>query len=72
MKHRRKYNEPKLPKDKCEICGLAESGAIELHHIIPRTDPRCSNLNANLTPLCGSCPGRPYLNTWQIKKTANW
>lgn len=55
IKHRRKHKEPRLKKDKCEICGLNEKGAIELHHIIPRSDPRCNNLNANLTPLCGSC-----------------
>lgn len=55
QKPRRKKKEPKPPKNKCEICGIKEPGAIELHHIIPRCDSRSNNLNANLSPLCGTC-----------------
>ena len=55
MKHRRKHKEPRLSKDKCEICGLSERGAIELHHIIPRCDSRCHNGNSNITPICSTC-----------------
>ncbi len=40
---------------KCEICALQSAAAIELHHIIPQTDPRCTNDPFNLAAICGSC-----------------
>lgn len=52
---RRVRGQPKLKKEKCEICGLAEPRALEEHHIIPRHDPRSHNNNGNLAILCGSC-----------------
>lgn len=52
---RRKRGQPKLKKEKCEICGLAEPGALEEHHVIPRNDARSHNNNSNLAILCGSC-----------------
>ncbi len=39
----------------CEICGLVSPAAIELHHIIPRTDARCTDHPSNLAAVCGSC-----------------
>lgn len=52
---RRVRGQPKLKKEKCEICGLAEPKALEEHHIIPRHDPRSHNNNNNLVITCGSC-----------------
>ncbi len=44
-----------LDHSKCEICALESAAAIELHHIIPRTDPRCTENMSNLAIICGSC-----------------
>lgn len=55
MKQRRKANQEKLVKDKCEICGFDKSAALNLHHIIPQCDPRCTNDNHNLAVVCHSC-----------------
>jgi len=52
---RRKRGQPKLLKDKCEVCGFDNPHAINIHHIIPRCDPRCSNDNNNLAILCHIC-----------------
>lgn len=52
---RRVRGQPKLVKEKCEICGLQEPKALEEHHVIPRNDPRSHNNNSNLAVLCGSC-----------------
>lgn len=42
----------KIIKNKCEIEDCDETLNLELHHIIPRTDPRCTNNNSNLCVLC--------------------
>ena len=42
----------KLIKNKCEIDGCEETLNLELHHIIPRTDVRCTNHKSNLAILC--------------------
>ena len=55
VSRRRVYGQPKLKKEKCEICGFPEPQALEEHHIIPRHDPRSHNNNSNLAILCGSC-----------------
>jgi hypothetical protein len=52
---RRKRGQPKLLKDRCEVCGFDNPGALNVHHIIPRCDPRCSNNNDNLSVLCHTC-----------------
>lgn len=52
---RRVRGQPKLKKEKCELCGLQEPDALEEHHIIPRHDPRSHNNNGNLAMICGSC-----------------
>lgn len=39
----------------CEMCGLHSAKAIERHHIIPRTDPRCTDEPINIASICGSC-----------------
>jgi predicted secreted Zn-dependent protease len=50
---RRVQKQPKLKKNKCEICECKTS--IEVHHIIPRCDPRCHNNNSNLALICANC-----------------
>lgn len=52
---RRSRKQPKLIKDRCEICGYDKSAAINYHHIIPKCDPRCTNDNHNLAVICHSC-----------------
>ena len=55
MKSRRRHGQNKLIKDKCEICSYDAAAALNVHHIIPRCDPRCTNNNENLSILCHSC-----------------
>ena len=33
-----------------------------MHHIIPRTDPRCTNSPSNLACLCANCHGLVHAN----------
>lgn len=39
----------------CEICGYANKKALHLHHIIPRTDPKCTDFPSNLACVCANC-----------------
>lgn len=55
MKSRRKHGQPKLQKDRCEICAFNTPAALNVHHIIPRCDPRCTNDNNNLAIVCHTC-----------------
>jgi len=43
------------PKVSCEICSLDKKAILHRHHIIPRTDPRSTNSDANLAILCPNC-----------------
>lgn len=52
---RRSRKQPKLRKERCEICGYDKTSAINYHHIIPRCDSRCTNDNGNLAVVCHSC-----------------
>ena len=52
---RRSSGQERLKKEKCEICGYDALAALNIHHIIPRCDPRCNNDNYNLSILCHSC-----------------
>ena len=38
----------------CEICGFSGK-ALHAHHMIPRTDPNCTDDFANLATLCANC-----------------
>jgi len=55
VKQRRTHGQPKLAKERCEICGYDRPAAINYHHIIPRCDSRCTNDNHNLAVVCHSC-----------------
>jgi len=48
------------PKIKCEICNLKKPEILHRHHIIPRTDPRCSNSDINIAILCPNCHHRVH------------
>ncbi len=39
----------------CEVCGYDNPSALNIHHIIPRCDPRCTNDNHNLSIVCHIC-----------------
>ena len=52
---RRKSGIPRLEKKVCEICGFDKPAALNLHHIIPRCDPRSTNNNSNLAVVCHVC-----------------
>jgi hypothetical protein len=43
------------PKIKCEICGVENKKILERHHIIPRSDPRCTDKNDNIALICPNC-----------------
>lgn len=49
------YRVEKPKKEKCEICGIKKKNVLHLHHIIPRMDPRSTNLPGNLAVLCSNC-----------------
>jgi len=52
---RRHKHQPQLKKEFCEVCGDIRVAALNVHHIIPRCDPRCSNNNYNLSIVCHTC-----------------
>ena len=52
---RRFRNQTKLKKKECEICGYDNPAALNIHHIIPRKDPRSTNNNYNLSVVCHIC-----------------
>lgn len=52
---RRHHGQPRLTKNRCEICAYDKPEAINIHHIIPRCDPRCTNDNHNLAIVCHTC-----------------
>ena len=49
---RRTSGQPKLQKKVCEICGYDNPDALNVHHIIPKEDERCTADNGNLAVLC--------------------
>ncbi len=51
---------PKRPKIECEICGEQDSEILHRHHIIPRTDPECTNDDMNLAVICPSCHSKHH------------
>ena len=55
MVQRRFKNQSKLKKNECEICGYNNPAALNIHHIIPRCDPRSTNNNYNLSVVCHIC-----------------
>lgn len=56
----------KLPKIICEICGETDKNALHYHHIIPRTDPDCTNKPENIAVICSSCHSKHHLGSIEI------
>ena len=52
----------KLKISQCEICSYADVAAIQAHHIIPRTDPNCTNHENNLAYICANCHNLVHAN----------
>ena len=53
--------KPAIPeKIQCEVCDEKDTCTLELHHIIPRSDPRCTNHPFNLTVICSSCHSKHH------------
>lgn len=48
-------------KKKCEICEV-RGPMLDRHHIIPRTDPRSTDLDSNLAIICANCHRRVHAN----------
>jgi hypothetical protein len=45
----------KIKKIKCVTCGEDNKRVLDAHHVIPRTDPRSTDLADNLIPVCSNC-----------------
>lgn len=56
----------KRPKIQCEICGEKNKNILHRHHIIPKTDIRCTNDDMNLAILCPSCHSKTHDGTIKI------
>lgn len=54
------------PKIKCEVCGESDKKILEKHHIIPRTDPNCTNDDMNIAILCGNCHSKLHTGSLKI------
>jgi hypothetical protein len=51
----RAKGQKRLIKKHCEICFLKNKKVLNLHHIIPRCDSRCTDNNSNLAVVCSNC-----------------
>jgi 5-methylcytosine-specific restriction endonuclease McrA len=56
----------KLKKEECEICGERDKSTLDFHHIIPRTDPRCTNDSMNLAIICSTCHRKSHSGSIEI------
>lgn len=56
----------KPPKIKCEVCGENNKEVLDHHHIIPRTDPNCTNHGLNLAVICSNCHRKTHANILKI------
>ena len=50
---RRKSEIPN--KIQCEICGNKDLAVLHKHHIVPRTDPECTESWSNVCIICSNC-----------------
>lgn len=56
----------KPEKVACEVCGEKDKNVLDLHHIIPRTEPECTNSGMNLAVLCSTCHRKVHLGNLKI------
>jgi hypothetical protein len=59
------FKNSKPKKVSCEICAEENKAVLHHHHIIPRTDPRCTNDWLNVCVICSNCHNKVHAN--QIK-----
>jgi len=60
------YGKNHRPKVRCEVCGELDIDVLERHHIIPKTDPNCTNDDANIAILCASCHAKTHSGRLRI------
>lgn len=50
----------------CEICGETDKAALQLHHIVERTDKNTDNSWYNLACICASCHSKHHHGSLKI------
>jgi hypothetical protein len=53
-------------KIQCEVCKEKDKCTLQIHHIIPRTDPDCTNHPYNLAVLCSNCHNKVHLGNLNV------
>jgi hypothetical protein len=61
-----KYQARKPKKKICEICGENNISTLHEHHIIPRTDERCTDDWHNVVIVCANCHNKIHSNQIEI------
>jgi hypothetical protein len=56
----------KLDKICCEICQCKDIPTLHYHHIIPRTDIKCTNDWLNLCVICSNCHNKVHSDVIKI------
>lgn len=59
--------EKLCPKVRCEVCEETEKSTLHRHHIVERTDARCTNHPFNLVVLCANCHNMVHAGRVVIK-----
>lgn len=63
----RKHENAKKPKKvSCEICGETCKAVLHHHHIIPRTDPKCTDDWVNVCVICSNCHNKVHADEIKI------
>lgn len=57
---------PKPKKISCEICNLTCKSVLHYHHIIPRTEPDCTDDWINVCVICSNCHNRVHSDEIKI------
>jgi len=56
----------KLIKSKCEVCGESNKKVLDFHHIIPRTDEKCTDYSSNIAIICANCHRKTHAGFLKI------
>jgi 5-methylcytosine-specific restriction endonuclease McrA len=60
----RQARKPK--KVSCEICECQVKATLHWHHIIPRTDPKCTDDWKNVVVVCSNCHNKIHADIIKI------
>lgn len=60
------HQTKKLKKVLCEICSCKDKETLHWHHIIPRTDPNCTDDWKNVIIVCSNCHNKIHANKIKI------